>query len=54
MWRTGSMAYDEHIDEHLGLASSDRIVAIVYVGRPAMPAPRDLTRNVDAVLRTLS
>ena len=54
MWRTGAMAYDERINEHLGLAQSDRIIAIVYLGRAAMPPPRDRPRNVDAVLRTLS
>jgi len=54
MWRTGGMAYDEQINEHLGLARSDRIVAILYVGRAAMSPPRERTRDVDAVLRTLS
>ncbi|MBC5798470.1 MAG: nitroreductase [Candidatus Eremiobacteraeota bacterium] len=54
MWRTGAMAYDQRINEHLGVERSDRIVAIVYLGRAAMPLPRDRPRNVEAVLRTLS
>lgn len=51
MWRTGDMAYRSEINEFLGLGPSDRIVGIVYVGRPAMEAPKAQPRDVDSVLR---
>ncbi|HLG64767.1 MAG TPA: nitroreductase [Ktedonosporobacter sp.] len=37
MWRTGDAAYDPRVKQWLGLASEDHIVAIVYVGHPAIP-----------------
>jgi nitroreductase len=37
MWRTGEAASDPHVKEWLGLAPEDTIVAIVYVGYPAIP-----------------
>ena len=39
MWRTGEMAHDSRVKSHLGLDATDRIVAFVYLGRPAMPPP---------------
>ncbi len=41
VWRTGGMAYSAIMNEAYGLEASDRIVGIVYVGRPAgEPKPR--------------
>lgn len=37
MWRTGDAAYDPRVKQWLGLAADDHIVAIVYVGYPAIP-----------------
>jgi nitroreductase len=53
IWRTGDMAFSEAVNEHLGLAASDRIVGIVYVGAPAMPAPSPPPRDVDSYVRIL-
>jgi nitroreductase len=46
MWRTGEMAHEPRVKAHLGLDPSDRIVAIVYLGRPAMPPPAIPPRDV--------
>jgi len=54
VWRTGEMAYRAEINDFLGLAPSDRIVAFVYLGRPAMDAPSPRERDVDAVLHVLT
>ena len=54
IWRTGEMAYRSEINDFLELGVRDRIVGIVYVGRPAMEAPKSRPRDVDAVLRVLS
>jgi len=54
VWRTGEMAYHAQINAFLGLAASDRIVGIVYLGLPAMDAPRARERDVDAVLHVLT
>jgi nitroreductase len=51
MWRTGAMVRSDAVKAHLGLDPSDRIVGIVYVGRPAMEPPAERPRDVDAVLR---
>jgi nitroreductase len=53
VWRTGEMAYRSEINEFLGIDSSDRIVGIVYVGRPAMEPPKAVPRDVASVLRVL-
>jgi nitroreductase len=36
MWRTGPVAYHEHMREFFGLQSGDRIVAYLHVGYPDM------------------
>ncbi len=38
MWRTGDAAYDPHVKQWLGLATEDSIVAVLYVGYPAISA----------------
>ncbi len=37
MWRTGAVAYHDHMREFLGLEEGDRVVAHLYVGYPDMP-----------------
>ncbi len=37
MWRTGDAAYDPHVKAWLGLSPEDAIVAIIYLGYPAIP-----------------
>jgi nitroreductase len=53
IWRTGAMAYRTEVNEFLGLDPSDKIVGIVYVGRPAMEPPQSLPRDVAAALRII-
>jgi nitroreductase len=36
IWRTGPVAYHEHMREFFGLGDGDRIVAYLYVGYPDM------------------
>lgn len=50
MWRTGQIVHDPAVKEFLGLGATDRIVAVVNVGWPAMEVPAPRTRDVDAVL----
>jgi nitroreductase len=48
IWRTGAPAYDAGMRAGLGLAESDRIVGILYVGTPAgepPAAPRPAVRD---------
>ena len=54
IWRTGSMAYDAATVRFLELEPSDRIVAIVYLGRRAMELPKTRTRPVASVVRELA
>jgi nitroreductase len=53
MWRTGEMAYHPAIKAHLELAAADRIVGIVYLGRPAMKQPAAQPRQLARFVRTL-
>jgi nitroreductase len=51
MLRTGSAAYHPSIREHLGLAPGEKVVGIVYVGRPQ--ADRALTERAAAADKTV-
>ena len=51
MWRTGRIVREPGVKAFLGLEVSDRIVAIVYIGQPAMEAPLARPRDVDGVIR---
>jgi len=53
MWRTGEMAYNGEVKASLGLEESDRIVAIVYLGRLAMEPPAARARQLEPVVRWL-
>jgi hypothetical protein len=44
------MAYRAEIKAHLGLEATDRIVAIVYLGRPTVAPPAAQPREVEAFL----
>jgi nitroreductase len=54
MWRTGELAYAPEVKEHLGLSLDDRIVAIVYVGKPAMEPPKARLRESERNVRWLT
>jgi nitroreductase len=43
-WRTGGIAYDSSINRWLGLDDVDQVIAIVYLGHPAM-SPRHSKRQ---------
>ena len=53
IWRTGAMAYSTAVNAFLELDPTDRIVAIVYLGRAAMEPPLARPRRTGSVLRTL-
>jgi nitroreductase len=53
IWRTGEMAYAAAVKAQLELAAHDRIVAIIYLGRPAMAVPKAPAHDLAAVVRTL-
>jgi nitroreductase len=53
MWRTGRITRDPTVKAFLGLEPSDRIVAVVYLGQPAMQPPVPRPREVDRVIRRL-
>jgi nitroreductase len=50
-WRTGRIVRDPAVKAFLGLAPTDRIVAIVNLGEPAMETPAPHARDVDGVIR---
>jgi len=50
MLRTGAAAYHPSITKHLGLEPDEKVVGIVYLGRPA--ADRDLTERRPASEKT--
>jgi len=54
IWRTGDMAYRAEIREHLGLDPTDRIVAIVYLGLPAIVPPPRMPPDLSSVVRVES
>jgi nitroreductase len=54
IWRTGGMVGSAAVRDHLGFAPTDRIVGIVYVGRPAMDPPAPQPRDVDGHLTILT
>jgi nitroreductase len=48
MWKTGAAAYSPHVKKALGLAPSDHIVALLYLGTPVATAairPADADKN---------
>ena len=51
-WRTGAFAYDAEVKQALGLAETDAIVAILYIGSIGHPGKARQV-DVDAVTRRL-
>ncbi|MCL6564274.1 MAG: nitroreductase [Firmicutes bacterium] len=51
MWRTGGMAYHPEVKRFLGLDPSDLIVAMLYVGQPAMAPPKARPRELEKAIR---
>ena len=50
-WRTGGIAYDSSIKSWLRLDEGDQVIAIVYLGHPAM-SPRHSKRQAASDLTT--
>jgi nitroreductase len=51
MLRTGAAAYHPSVGEHLGLAPDEKVVGIVYLGRPE--ADRSPTERAPAADKTV-
>lgn len=49
MWKTGAMAYHPAVKAFLGLASRDRIVAVVYLGERGTVASKPSERGEPAI-----
>ena len=47
MWRTGWIAFEPAVREHLGLSTRAKVLGFVYVGFAAMVAPERSRRDVD-------
>ena len=54
VWRSGAMAYHPDFKIAVGLEPSDAILGIVYLGEPAMNAPRAQPRRLDEMIVWLS
>lgn len=39
VWRTGDLAYDNHVQQSLGLSDTEEIIGFIYVGTPAQAVP---------------
>ncbi len=39
VWRTGDLAYDNHVKQSLGLQGLEEIIGFIYVGTPAQDLP---------------
>jgi nitroreductase len=52
-WRTPHSLHDEAVRTLLGLASSERIVALIHLGRPVSEPPQKDRRPLDDVLHFL-
>ncbi|MGA1207114.1 MAG: nitroreductase [Gammaproteobacteria bacterium] len=40
MWRTGNVAYSGEVSQVLGLEEHEQVVAMIYLGRPAIETPK--------------
>ncbi|WP_299789465.1 NAD(P)H nitroreductase [uncultured Shewanella sp.] len=45
IWRTGDMAFDEHVHQALELGGDDQIIGFLYLGTPAVKAPVKATKS---------
>jgi nitroreductase len=44
VWLTGASVYDEAVSSALGLAKSEKLLGLVFVGTPAVNTPPPLSR----------
>lgn len=45
MWRTGSMAYHDHVKAGLGLHDGEKIIGFLYLGQAAAPGKKLMDEN---------
>jgi nitroreductase len=48
MWRTGDAAYNPRVKQWLGLSTEDHIIAILYLGYPAIPKSERYPQSVES------
>ena len=49
VWRTGDLAYDNHVAQSLGLVESEEIIGFIYVGTPALEFPEPPSVDVTSI-----
>lgn len=49
VWRTGDLAYNEHVEQALGLKMLEKIIGFIYVGTPAQDIPSPPEVNVVSI-----
>jgi nitroreductase len=49
VWRTGELAYNEHVKQALGLQGLEEIIGFIYVGTPAKDIPVAPEVDVEAI-----
>ncbi len=52
-WRTGDAAYDPRVKQWLGLSAEDHIIAMLYLGYPAIPKTERHPQPAEAKTRWL-
>lgn len=53
VWRTGDFAFDANVNTALGLKAEDQIVGFLYIGTPAVAAPKKPQRDGSQYARYL-
>lgn len=53
VWRTGDFAFDANVNVALGLKADDQIVGFLYIGTPAVAAPKKPQRDGSQYARYL-
>lgn len=49
VWRTGELAYDNHVKQALGLVGLEEIIGFIYVGTPAQGVPAAPQIDVNSI-----
>ena len=49
VWRTGDLAYNEHVAQSLGVVDSEEIIGFIYVGTPAVDIPEPPQVDVTSI-----
>jgi len=54
MWRTGEMAYNNHVKQHLAINTVDEIVGYLYLGTPANTVAKRQSKNYHSYVSYLT